>query len=278
MTEPIPAGIASTARRGLVWTAGGRVFAQVLQLVTFVVTARFLSPAEFGVYGIVLVVVVLASLFNDMGLQAALVHHGGDLSRSMLSTAFVVNVLMGLALTAFIAAVAFPVQAVFDMPDLAGALIVAGLSFSVSLGVVPTALLERDLRFRVLVVGEAGAAMAGSAVAIFAVALNGSGVARTWRAGPLVTVSCLTAYLTAVTRFVPRARPSRADFSSLWTFSGGMIKFTLTNFGTRNLRQHPPRTVRGPPAAWPICAVLLGGDGAGVSGRRHRGPCAVPGP
>ena len=38
-----------------------------------------------------------------------------------------------------------------------------------------------------------------------------------------------------MTRFVPRARPSRADFSSLWTFSGGMIKFTLTNFGTRNL-------------------------------------------
>ena len=183
MTEPIPAGIASTARRGLVWTAGGRVFAQVLQLVTFVVTARFLSPAEFGVYGIVLVVVVLASLFNDMGLQAALVHHGGDLSRSMLSTAFVVNVLMGLALTAFIAAVAFPVQAVFDMPDLAGALIVAGLSFSVSLGVVPTALLERDLRFRVLVVGEAGAAMAGSAVAIFAVA-NGSGVVGPGTQGP----------------------------------------------------------------------------------------------
>jgi O-antigen/teichoic acid export membrane protein len=216
-----------TARLSILWTSLSRAGIQGLQLIAFVVTARWLSPTEFGTFAIVTLVVTLAKLLNDFGLQAALVHED-DPSASRLATAFWLNAALGLAFSTLIALAAYPAQLLLDYPDLGKALAVAGISFGLSLIVVPAALLQRRLRLGQLGVIEFAANLAGTISAI-GLAWLGFGV-LSFSIGAVVTALLLTIALTATTRYVPTARPTAADVRALWSFSGSLLAFNAANY------------------------------------------------
>lgn len=229
--KPIP-NISRRARRATLWTAAARFASQGSQLLTFVIASHFIAPKTYGTYGIVAVVVGFATLFNDLGVQAALVHRA-NLTPRVLSTAFWLNAGMGLLLAAGVSAFSFPAQSLFSMPGLGVALTLASLSFAFSVGAVPTALLERSLQFRQLAIIELSSGVLGNVCVIVGAACGWGLIALA--AGPVIAAASLTIGLCAATRYIPRSRPSRTALRELWNFSSGMIQFNVANYFTRNI-------------------------------------------
>jgi PST family polysaccharide transporter len=108
------------------------------------------------------------------------------------------------------------------------ALAVAGISFALSLTVVPSALLQRRLRLGQLAAIEFAANLAGAISAIGLVWL-GFGVVS-FSIGSVVTALLLTIALTATTRYVPTARPTAGDARAIWGFSGSLLAFNAANY------------------------------------------------
>jgi O-antigen/teichoic acid export membrane protein len=208
-----------------------RVGIQGLQLITFVIAARWLSPADYGTYAIVAIVLILSTLVNDFGLQAALIHEAHP-TDSRLASAFCLNAVVGCASTCLIALIAFPAELILGYPHLGEAIAVAGISFAVSISVVPVALLQRRLQLGRLAAIEFAANLAGAITAI-ALASLGLGVVSL-SIGAVVSAFILTIALTTASRYLPRTRPTVDDFRALWGFSGSILAFNITNYLSKN--------------------------------------------
>ncbi|MDY6902264.1 MAG: oligosaccharide flippase family protein, partial [Cyanobacteriota bacterium] len=60
------------------WLTASFGFAKVSQLVAQIFLARLLSPEDFGIWGMVLIVTTLSSLFKDTAIATVLVQRGLD--------------------------------------------------------------------------------------------------------------------------------------------------------------------------------------------------------
>lgn len=220
------------AAEGAGWIGGARIGSQVFQFLAMLVTARLLVPSEFGAAAVALAVAAFGQLFTDLGLGAAVIH-ARRVTERLLSTAFALNVASGAALTGLVAALALPLAQLFGEPQLAGLLMVASLNFTLSCGVVQTALLERTFNFRRLAGSEVVASVAGAASGP-AFALAGLGATSLVLAF-LVRTALLSVLLWVSVRWVPRERPARAEVADLWRFSRGIVGFNAVNYWARNL-------------------------------------------
>lgn len=220
------------AAEGAGWIGGARIGSQAFQFLATLITARLLVPSEFGAAAVALAVAAFGQLFTDLGLGAAVIH-ARQVTERLLSTALALNVATGAALTALVAALALPLSRLFGQPDLAGLLLVASLNFTLSCGVVQTALLERTFNFRRLALSEVIAAIAGAASAP-ALALAGLGATSLVLAF-LVRTALLSALLWAGVRWVPKTWPDQGEVGRLWRFSRGIVGFNAVNYWARNL-------------------------------------------
>ena len=213
-------------------TSIAKFAAQALQMLTFVCAARVLGVRTYGEYSIILAVIGFALLFNDAGLQASVVFDD-SLTESKLSTAFWFNAFLGLLLSGSIWCVAGPLCSMLGQPAAAWPMAVASLSFITSLSMVPTALLERSLRFGRL----AGCELLGQAVTtVFTIsgAWLGLGI-YSLALSPIVFTVTVTLATTLATGYRPRSKPTVTDLRSLWRFSSGMFGFSTSNYLCRNL-------------------------------------------
>lgn len=213
-------------------TGAAKLAAQGLQVLTFIIAARILGPYTYGEYSLIFAVTAFALLFNDAGLQAAIVYDDHP-TEAKLSTVFWTNALLGLLLSGLIFAFAGPLCTALGQPTAAQPMAVAGISFVTSLSIVPTALLERSLRFGKLAVCELAAQAASSIFTIIAVRF-GLGI-YSLAISPIVATAALSLMLTGATGYRPRARPTVRDLRSLWRFSSGMFGFNVSNYFNRNL-------------------------------------------
>ena len=102
---------------GVSWTLACRVGSQAFQFAFSIVLARLLSPAEFGVIGMLLVFTGFAQALADCGLSSALIHKQG-LSERHRSTVFWLQLLVGFLLAAIFFACAPAVAAFYSIPVL----------------------------------------------------------------------------------------------------------------------------------------------------------------
>ena len=224
-------GVGEGAKRGAVWAVGARVVSQFVQFVGTIVTARLLLPSDFGVLAVVLPVLAFGGIFNNLGLGASVIHTEW-VTEKLLSTVFWLHTAVSVTLTVLVAAIAVPLGRFFDIPQLPPVLAVAALIFVCARGLVPTALLERALRFKQIAVVETVSAVLGMAATVGA-ALAGAG-AYSLVAGPLVSEAARSVGAYAVVRWRPRARPDLASLRSVWSYTRGITGFSLLNFWSRN--------------------------------------------
>lgn len=71
------------------------------QFVTLAVLARLLSPSDFGLMGIIMVVIGFAQAFADMGISNAIIHRQ-DATKDQLSSLYWLNILAGVIVFFFI--------------------------------------------------------------------------------------------------------------------------------------------------------------------------------
>src|SRR5689334_15940114 len=116
--------------------------------------ARLLTPAAFGVVGMALMTMGFARLVGDVGFSAAIIQYP-DLTTRHVRVAFTGSVLCGTLLFTLLWFLAPVVSRLFNYDGLTPMLRVIGLSLIVSgMAIVSTALLRRELKFRLLAIIE----------------------------------------------------------------------------------------------------------------------------
>jgi PST family polysaccharide transporter len=160
---------------GVAWNGVGNVARQILQLLSMVVMARFLSPEDFGVYAILMIFVSFMQIFASMGTAQVVVHLDNP-SQRMLSSIFFFNIAVGLILFVVMFGAAWPIAYFFDNQNLVHLLQIIGLMFIITtVSLVQKALLEKTLYFKRVVTIETSALAIASTAGIVA-AVNGLGI------------------------------------------------------------------------------------------------------
>ncbi len=224
--------LGAQVRRGVASAAVTRV---VMAVVTFggqIVLMSLLLPADFGLVALGLVVTGFATLLSGLGLTAAVVQTRRVTDR-LLTTAFWLSAGVGLTTTAVVAALAPLVARAYGEPMVGPLLQVSALAFALNLSIVPTALLERSLRFGTIGTVDVAASLAGLGTSI-ALAVAGLGP-YALVIGPLAQVVVLTLSTFAITRWLPRGLPGRAELGQLWRFGRGVTGANLLYFTSRNV-------------------------------------------
>jgi len=153
---------------GVKWNGVSMGVITVLHFVTLAILARLLAPAEFGLMGMVMVVIGFAQVFAGLGLSNAIIQRQ-SVPENHLSSFFWVNTASGVVIFVFVFMARPLVAMYFKESDLSQYLALGGLIFLITpVGQIFTTLLRKELRFRTLSKIE----IAGTAVySVSAVAL-----------------------------------------------------------------------------------------------------------
>jgi PST family polysaccharide transporter len=232
--HPSAQHIRSRAARHWLVTAVSMLSIQGLQLVTLVVMARLLAPADFGVLAMVTSVIGIVAIFGDLGLAAATVRLPW-ITHGQVNTLFWINAGFS-CLIALISLLASPaVAAFYSDPRLTSVAAALSVNFLVSgLGIQHQALLRRNLRFADLARIRIGSVVLGSLVGV-GLALQG---AHYWALAGSSLVSSLIGSLMAW-RICPW-RPTRPAFDphsrEMISFGGYLLIFGFLRFLGTNLQ------------------------------------------
>jgi PST family polysaccharide transporter len=175
---PPPAKSSQQLDRSLVhsiaWTGAIKWITQVLAWVSTIVVARVLTPADYGLVAIASTFIGFVTMINEFGLGTAVVTKR-DLEERQIAQLNTLAVLLGLAGFLVSCAMAIPLSRFFEASELTWVLVAMGASFLIgAFRTVPSALLEKDLEFKLLAMVEGGQAIIAS-LCVVALALLGWG-------------------------------------------------------------------------------------------------------
>lgn len=232
-TDHLKDDLRARAARGGALAVGSQGVKFFFSMAATVVLARLLTPADYGLIGMVAVVTGFVSLFKDMGLSQATVQRE-EITAAQVSTLFWVNIAVSTAVMLLTAALAPGVAWFYGEPRLT--LITVGYAAGFLAGgltVQHEALLRRQMRFGALAALELGSLVAGLLAAV-ALAWYGWGY---WAlvANQLVFGVIYAAGVWAVCRWKP-GRPVRGSgVRSMLAFGGNLTGFNVVNYFGSNL-------------------------------------------
>jgi PST family polysaccharide transporter len=144
---------------GVAWTGAAKWAVQGLSWISTIVVVRLLHPSDYGIVGMATACVAVLQPISDFGIGATIVQ-GRALQQRQIGQLYGFAVLVGLVCTLAGAAMAGPAAAFFGEPALKATIPVISLTFFVaSFGIVPSAMLSRQMRFRRLALNETAEAV-----------------------------------------------------------------------------------------------------------------------
>lgn len=218
--------------RGVAWSTIDATGSRLISTVVFILLARLLPPAAFGLVALSLAFIAFTRLLVDQGFGAAIVQRR-ELTKGHLDTAFWTSVALGTALAGVLYLLAVPAADLLDTPELAPVL--RALTLVIIIGApssTAAAVLRRDFNFRGLAHRKLIAAAVGG-VAGVAAALLGLGVwALVVQALTQALVSTVTLWV--VTPYRPGFAVSWRDFKDLFGFSNKVLGISAVNFVSKH--------------------------------------------
>jgi PST family polysaccharide transporter len=189
-------------RSGLVWTSGAYLLVKSSTLLTTLVLARLLAPAEFGVVAAILVFLTFVELGSAIGLKATVVFEQEDGVTRRVQTAFTLNLVIGVLLTALAMLVAPAIAGFFQVSEHVDLFRLGAANILIiGLGNIQDSLLLRELEFRRRIVPEFLRAVVRGGVSIALAFAGLEAAALVW--GMLAGSLVWTATQWALTRFRP---------------------------------------------------------------------------
>jgi O-antigen/teichoic acid export membrane protein len=231
---------------GVAWATAETWARQVAIFVVFVVLARQLGPEALGLGALAMVIPTILAVPVTQGLPEALVQRQ-ELRRDHLDSAFWLLSLGGVAGTALIWGLSGLVARAFGEPQLEQLVCAASIIVVIqSLGSIPTAILKRELKFKILAVRTMVGTVIGGAIGI-AMAIGGWGV---WSivAMQLSKTTVETVILYLGTAWRPSLSYSHASCRELFPFSKPIIAQSLWMYVNDELPKVVLGTVLGPAA------------------------------
>lgn len=226
---------------GVKWTSLSKAATMLLQCLQLAILARLLNPEDFGLMGMLMIVVGFAQAFSDMGISNAIVHHQ-EISREQLSSLYWLNVLGGVVLFVALLLSAPLIALLFKEPRLTQLLPWLGLTFLIiPIGQQFQVLMEKELQFARLARIEAFATVMSVSVAVSMAWLTGSVVALI--GGALVSAGA-RALLLAISGWREH-KPARVLH---WRALKGFLGFGIFQMGERSINY----------LAWQLDKVFVG--------------------
>ncbi|HEX2078199.1 MAG TPA: MOP flippase family protein, partial [Longimicrobium sp.] len=216
---------------GVAWTAASSWSIQLVNLGVFVVLARMMDSAAFGLVAMAGIFIHISEILVDQGLSTAVVQKQ-ELEPEHTDTAFWLSVGFGILLTGIGVLLSGPIARLFREPGLQPVVALLSLNFFLTaLTGVQRALLMRRFAFRLLAIRNFGASVVGGVVAV-AMALAGHD-AMALVALQLATAVAGVALLWAVGGWRPGLRFSRAHAGELLSFGRNIVGIRVLNATSR---------------------------------------------
>ena len=217
---------------GMLWVAVAQTAGQGLTLLVGLILPKLLTPSQMGLVGMAMLAVSALELFQDAGLESALIYRRNDVEDAS-HTVFVAVIVSSfiICLGAIIAAPL--VGRFFREPAVVPILRVLALTLPISsLGRVPYVLLGRELDFRRRIFPDLTASLIASVV-VLVLAYRGFGVwSLVWR--EIIRQSLATLLVWPLTSYRPRLRFNMRIARELLDYgrhivSSQVLVFLITN-------------------------------------------------
>jgi lipopolysaccharide exporter len=226
--------LSSRTVAGLRWTYAATMVGVVLQLVYMAVMGRLLRPADFGLVAMATVLVRFGTYFAQMGVGPALIQKP-ELTERDIRVAFTSSLLLGVACTAVLIAVAPLAADFYGAPAVTPVLRVLALSFLLTgLGLTAVNLLRRRLRFRALGLATVISNAVGFIGVGVVAAVLGAGV---WSlvAATLATVTLKSVFALVAARHALVPLLAGPELRRLFSFGGRVSVISIMEYLGINL-------------------------------------------
>lgn len=205
---------------GMVWTGIVKWASQVVAWVTTILVARILTPEDYGIVGMAAAFTAVVSLLIEFGVGITIVSLR-KLSDHVVAQLNSLSVMFGAGGFLFCCAVAVPLGEFYGASEVVAVVIVMAIGFVFTgFRTVPSALLQKEMRFKVLALID-GIQVFVQAAFMVAVAFMGFGY---WTLVMGGLVGALVAMIaTLIVRTHSFAIPSMSSLSEAMTFSRHIV-------------------------------------------------------
>ena len=230
--EKVTVSLRKSAIFGVKWSAISHFGRRGLSLLTTIILARLLAPADFGLVAMAAVVVGFIELFNDLGTATAVIQRK-DPSQALIASMFWLNAGFGFVATLVLYLVSPLAGAFYREPAVIPIMQALSVSLALSgLSTLQKSLLERDLEFGKLARIEIGTAVFAAVVGITSAFLGYGAWSLVYQmlAGNLLA----TLLVWWASRWRPSWQFDWAEIRSVMGFSLNLTGATIFNFFARN--------------------------------------------
>lgn len=214
--------------KGILWLFSGRVLQHVVNLLSLPILARLLTPAEFGVMSAALLVIDFSNSVSMLGLSPSIVQKL-ELDRRHVQTANTSGLVLGCLFTLIIYLSAPLVERIFQMDGLKEVVqIMSGVFIIYGIGMTPTALMRRNMRFKQISFIPWTTKIVYAVVSIV-LAILGWGVFALV-AGRVATALANNLIYVVLQPVKPTFYFSKSAFNDLFKFGSGMSLSMIVNY------------------------------------------------
>lgn len=230
-------GRASGLYPAILKSVSGRYLGYSVQVISLMILARLFTPKEFGIVASVQVFYAFFQMFADVGFGPALINVR-SLSRGEIGGVFLTTTGLGVLLAMVLCAFSVPLERFYSLPAVSKVIPFAcGALFFYAAAVVPTAALNREMRF--LRIAQA-TVIADALSTLVAITL------RLYMDPVMALASKMlisgASQFTVLYLFSSQTEFGRPLFSfefralrEIWWFSKHQFSFSLVNYFSRNL-------------------------------------------
>lgn len=196
-----------------------------IQLLSTFILARFLTPADYGIIGMVVVFTALANVFIESGFSQAIIREK-EVTRIDYSTVFYFNVIVSIALYLILFFSSGLIAKFYNEPQLNNICKVTFLILPINaLGIIQNAKLQRELKFKKICVISIISIIVSSIISIF-IAYKLRNVWALVMQNFLIML-CKTLLLWITTDFIPLLKFSKSSFAKYFNFSKNLLVSSL---------------------------------------------------
>ena len=182
-----------STRRSLLFSFLDRYASLAVTMVSSMVIARLLTPADIGVFSVTVVLLSFVHTVRDMGAGQYLVQEK-NLTTERIRAVWAVQLGIGLGLACLVLLASYPVALFYDEPRMRHVMLVVAFNYAINpFGSLTYAWLIREMRFESIAIMRFSSVLIGALVAIWLASQDFGPISLAWGSLATTVVNALVA-------------------------------------------------------------------------------------